>query len=316
MTARTESFAGASLWQGMLELSNPEGGSEEEPTGWYDRRGRETGRSTALGLWAELGEQEDPITRIRDMLLQLLMQRFQSAGFLRYGRGMADSGMRTVMQVNYYEQEQTSFTAQGIAQTEDGRRIEFDVSLEMSRTFVEYTSVSVPNMASVLMDPLVINVDAGVTSLSRQQFRFDLDADGTEEEIAMPTAGSAFLALDRNGDGRINNGSELFGAKTGDGFGELRRYDTDGNGWIDENDAVYQKLRVWYRKEDGTDELVDLKKADVGAIFLGEQRTEFALTGQMGQTQAQIRSTGVFLKESGGVGTIQHVDLAAKSQMV
>ncbi|MBQ7679004.1 MAG: hypothetical protein IJT34_04050 [Butyrivibrio sp.] len=316
MTARTESFAGASLWQGMLELSNPEGGSEEEPTGWYDRRGRETGRSTALGLWAELGKQEDPITRIRDMLLQLLMQRFQSAGFLRYGRGMADSGMRTVMQVNYYEQEQTSFTAQGIAQTEDGRRIEFDVSLEMSRTFVEYTSVSVPNMASVLMDPLVINVDAGVTSLSRQQFRFDLDADGTEEEIAMPTAGSAFLALDRNGDGRINNGSELFGAKTGDGFGELRRYDADGNGWIDENDAVYQKLRVWYRKEDGTDELVDLKKADVGAIFLGEQRTEFALTGQMGQTQAQIRSTGVFLKESGGVGTIQHVDLAVKSQMM
>ena len=56
---------------------------------------------------------------------------------------------------------------------------------------------------------------------------------------------------------------------------------------------------------------MDLKEADIGAIFLGEAETEFSLKGANGGTRGLIRSTGFFLKESGGMGTVQHVDLAA-----
>ena len=49
-----------------------------------------------------------------------------------------------------------------------------------------------------------------------QTFKFDLDADGREDEISMLGKGSGFLALDKNGNGKIDDGSELFGTKSGD----------------------------------------------------------------------------------------------------
>ena len=79
----------------------------------------------------------------------------------------------------------------------------------------------------------------------------------------------------------------------------IRQYDEDGNGWIDENDPIFQKLKVWYKDEEGQDVLMDLKEADIGAIFLGEQATEFSLIGSSFGADAVIRSTGFFLKESG-----------------
>ena len=70
-------------------------------------------------------------------------------------------------------------------------------------------------------------------------------------------------------------------------------------------------MKVWTKDEDGKDILLDLKKADVGAIYLGSADTEFSLKNQdTNDTNAVIRRTGIFLKESGGVGTLQHVDLA------
>mgnify|MGYP000465316364 CR=1 FL=1 len=55
----------------------------------------------------------------------------------------------------------------------------------------------------------------------------------------MLQGGSGYLALNKNGDGVINDGSELFGTASGDGFYDLSMYDEDGNGWIDENDHAY-----------------------------------------------------------------------------
>ena len=123
-------------------------------------------------------------------------------------------------------------------------------------------------------------------------------------------------SADKNNDGKINDGSELFGTKSGDGFRDLRKYDSDGNGWIDENDDVFNKLKVWCKGEHGEDILMDLKEADVGAIFLGSQKTDFTLMGADGSTNGVIRSTGVFLRESTGLaGTVQHVDLALKKAL-
>lgn len=207
------------------------------------------------------------------------------------------------------EQESVSFSATGIVKTADGREIDFGVEMEMSRGFVgSFLESSVENV--VLTDPLVINLEAGSASVSDQKFFFDLDADGDKEEISSLGRGSGFLAYDKNGDGTINDGSELFGTKSGDGFADLARYDEDGNGWIDENDRIFERLKVWTKDAEGNDSLVDLKKADVGAIYLGNTNTQFHLNDASNKTNAVVQKTGVFLRESGTVGTVQHVDLA------
>ena len=241
--------------------------------------------------------------------LDAMFKRFASYGMM----GGAGIGGYSMNMLTYSETEETGFRANGRACTEDGRTIDFNINILMSRSYMEYMNVSIPTMADALCDPLVVNIGSDTADVRDQIFKFDLDADGTEDEISMLGKGSGFLALDKNGDGKINDGSELFGTKSGDGFGDLREYDSDGNGWIDENDDVFSKLKVWCKDENGKDILMDLKEADIGAIFLGEQQTEFSLGGADGYRDGVIRSTGVFLREStGAAGTVQHVDLSLK----
>lgn len=216
----------------------------------------------------------------------------------------------SVASANVTEYETTNFMTQGKVQTEDGRSIDFNVAFSMSRAFS--ASINCMEVSTyILTDPLVINLDTDMTEISDQKFFFDIDSDGKEEEISELGKGSGFLALDKNGDGKVNDGNELFGTKSGDGFKDLAAYDEDGNWWIDENDEIFSKLKVWTKDENGEDVLLDLKEADVGAIYLGNADTQYSFKDESLKTNAVLRKTGVFLKESTGkVGTVSHVDLA------
>lgn len=220
------------------------------------------------------------------------------------------------------EQEDTSFSTVGTVRTKDGREINFNVNVNMSRRCEEYYKEQLNVAEFTLHDPLVINLDTDATELSDQTFYFDLDSDGEEEEISM-LKGSGYLALDKNGDGVINDGSELFGTGNGDGFADLARYDEDGNGWIDENDSIWSKLKIWCKDEKGNDVLYKLSDKGVGAICLQNVSTDFTLQGdrtardgvtEANATNGAIRKTGIFLYENGNVGTVQHVDMAAYAQ--
>lgn len=210
----------------------------------------------------------------------------------------------------YYEEETTSFSSSGIVRTADGREIAFGVEFSMSRAFCQVFEMLTAQDYFVT-DPLVINLDTDMTEVSDFKFLFDLDCDGVKENISFAGAGSGFLALDLNEDGVINDGSELFGTKSGDGFADLAKFDSDGNGWIDEADEIFEKLRVWTKDENGNDMLISLKEADVGAICLGRVGTQFSLNDRLGHTNAFMRSSGVFLRESGGAGTLAQLDLTS-----
>jgi len=208
------------------------------------------------------------------------------------------------------EQESLNFSATGQVVTADGQAIDFQLQLAMQREFVSTASVQVRAGDAKLVDPLVINFNGKATELSGGRFVFDLDADGKTEQLSGLAPGSGFLALDRNKDGKINNGLELFGPATGQGFGELAKLDSDGNGWLDENDPLYAQLRVWMRDQAGNDSLTSLAPNNVGAIFLNPAKTAFALKDSGNALQGQLRESSIFLGENGGTGTVQEVDLA------
>jgi hypothetical protein len=210
-----------------------------------------------------------------------------------------------------YESEAVTFESNGTAITADGRELSFGVSFSMSRTFQEeYSSSDFMQYEQVLTDPLVINLDSNPVSVSDQTFYFDIDCDGVLDEISTLSSGNGFLALDKNGDGIINDGSELFGTRSGNGFSDLAAYDEDQNGWIDEADSIFNKLKVWTKDENGNDKLISLKDADIGAIYLGSSATGYSLKDSDNSTNAYIRSSGIYLKESGGSGVISQIDLA------
>lgn len=107
-----------------------------------------------------------------------------------------------------------------------------------------------------LTDPLVL--DLGNTGIKlgapRRAVEFDIDVDGFTEKLTWPDdKGAHFLVLDRNGNGNIDDGGELFGTSTLDawgrkhttGFGALRSFDSNDDGWIDARDGVYDSLQLW-----------------------------------------------------------------------
>lgn len=213
-------------------------------------------------------------------------------------------------QVSFYESESTAFQAGGTVRTADGREIRFNVDVSMSREFASYYEQNFGLDSVRTCDPLVINLNGDVAGLSDQKFFFDIDGDGVKDQVSMLNSGSGYLALDKNGDGVINDGNELFGPGSGNGFADLAAYDEDGNGWIDENDAIWSQLKIWCKTESGEDQLYTLADKGVGAICLQNAATDFALSGAANQPNGYIRSTGIFLYENGNVGTVQHVDLA------
>jgi hypothetical protein len=219
-------------------------------------------------------------------------------------------------QRSYMEASQHVMSSSGTIELADGRSIEFTLELELQRHHQREGELLLDKQARTLIDPLVINLAGNPDILSSASFEFDMDSDGQVDTFSGLQQGVGFLALDRNDDGVINDGQELFGTQSGNGFDDLALYDSDRNGWIDESDDVFQLLQVWQPPSVDADgnsvegRLLGLTEAGVGAIYLGSGEADVALKDEQNQLQAQIRRQGMFLTEEGDVGSIQQVDFA------
>jgi hypothetical protein len=225
-------------------------------------------------------------------------------------QGTPALGQRWAIMSHYYEEQHTRFSAQGSITTAKGEQIHFDLNLQMSRTFSQQFMAE-RQQGWVMKDPLTVNFGGTPAELTLEKYQFDIDADGQTDSISFVAPGSGFLALDKNGDGLINDGRELFGALSGDGFSDLAAYDEDGNGWIDENDTIFSKLQVWHKDANGLDRLQGLLELNIGAIALANLATPFDFKDAHNNLQGQLKSSGVFLYEDGqGAGSLQQIDLA------
>ena len=205
-----------------------------------------------------------------------------------------------------------TFEALGQVTTEDGRSIDFMLALDYERNIsMEQVNQFVGNRD--LIDPLMINLEGGPVGLSDLTFEFDLDSDGVTEHISQTAGGSGFLVFDKNNNGGIDDGSEMFGPQSGKGYEELREYDDDGNGWIDENDAIFSELGVMSFSAEGR-ETQSLLDAGVGAIFLGSVESNYEVNTESGFYGGQITQSGVALTEDGRTLLVQEVQLQVRPE--
>jgi len=138
-------------------------------------------------------------------------------------------------------------------------------------------------------DPIIVNLTPGpwrLTSAGDGVF-FDIHATGKKVKLGWTARGSnlAFLALDRNGDGIIDDGSELFGnamplrnsQPAPNGFAALAQYDANGDGVIDFKDPIWKSLLLWVdANHDGVcqrNELTPIAKSKITSITLARRWT-------------------------------------------
>lgn len=166
--------------------------------------------------------------------------------------------------------------------------------------------------AKKAVSPLILDLDGdGVETLSYTSgIFFDHDGDGFAEETGWVGKDDGLLVWDRNGNGQIDDGSELFGnnaylpggGRASDGFAALALFDSNGDGKIDANDERFHELRVWRDSNSsaGVDagELMTLSEANVRSIDLGYTRNpggvdaqgnNHALAGGYTRTDGSVR---------------------------
>jgi len=145
------------------------------------------------------------------------------------------------------------------------------------------------------LTPLALDLDGnGVHTLSANAGAvFDVNADGRAENVGWLSASDAWLALDRNGNGLIDDGGELFGSGTTmpdgskalDGFAALRVLDTNHDGVIDARDAAFASLSVWVDANSNarTDagELRSLGQAGIASLSLAANPTAIIDQGNL-----------------------------------
>ncbi|NIA14739.1 MAG: hypothetical protein GWP08_11720 [Nitrospiraceae bacterium] len=178
----------------------------------------------------------------------------------------------------------------------------FNIQMEFSFEFS--AEITIEGAAVKEADPVMFDLDGDGFELSnyRNGAKFDLLGNGSKVQTAFVTGGDAFLALDRNGNGIIDNGKELFGEQHGaaNGFAELAKLDDNGDGVINAKDASFDKLVLFRDNGNGkTDpgELLSLKDAGIAEIRLGYKNVSQTAAG--GNRIAQISS---FLRTDGSVG--------------
>jgi len=178
-------------------------------------------------------------------------------------------------------------------------------------------------------DPLVLDLDGdGIETLGQQAVTyFDHDANGFAELTGWVSGDDGFLALDRDGDGRISDGGELFGDHTvlasgvvaANGLQALAEWDLAANGGnddgvIDAGDNVWSNLRVWRDQDaDGfsdAGELFTLGDLGINAINLGFSDT--GVSDGLGNTQQRV---GHFTRADGTAGTIGEYLLARNATL-
>ena len=177
-------------------------------------------------------------------------------------------------------------------------------SIQMEFSFEFSAEITIESGGVKEGDPIVFDLDDDGFELTsyRDGADFDLLGNGSKVQTAFVTGGDAFLALDRNGNGKIDSGKELFGEQHGaaHGYAELAKLGGNGDGLINAQDSRFNELLLFRdngngRTEEG--ELISLQDAGISEIRLGYNNVSQTAAG--GNRLTQLSS---FLRTDGSTG--------------
>jgi VCBS repeat-containing protein len=176
-------------------------------------------------------------------------------------------------------------------------------------------------------DPLTLDLDGdGLETVGidpNAPILFDHDGDGVANATGWIKPDDGFLVLDRNGNGMIDNGAELFGDSTplsaggtaADGFAALAQEDSNGDGLVNADDAHWNDLRVWRDlNSDGVSqdgELFTLEALGIAGIHVAksENTTRLADGNQIADLGSYIRTDGTEGAVGQVTGALADIDL-------
>ncbi len=124
-----------------------------------------------------------------------------------------------------------------------------DLKFRKTQTETKKTELSLEDLGIIKVDPLVLDMNGDGIDLTKagEGAIFDIDADGKLDSTAWVKGDDAMLVYDENGNGKIDNGKELFGDQNGaqNGFAELAKHDKNSDGKISFLDPVYKALKLY-----------------------------------------------------------------------
>ena len=185
--------------------------------------------------------------------------------------------------------------------TSGGESTSFQVNIQMEFSFEFSATVQVGEGQVQESDPITLDLDGDGIELTRygNGARFDITGKGQAATTAFVTGGDAFLAIDRNGNGIIDSGKELFGDQNGarNGYEELAKLDSNLDGVINKLDKDFAKLVLFKDNGNGrTDpgELVSLTQAGIVELSLNHQNVNLKAAGgnRIGQIASYRRADG------------------------
>lgn len=173
-----------------------------------------------------------------------------------------------------------------------------------------------PNIFNLTMrDPIILDLNGDgiqLTPLTGSNVYFDYAGDGFAERSGWVSPNDGILAIDLNGNGKIDNGLELFGSPTQDGFAILEKLDTNADGVINALDANFDKLLVWRDlNQNGVSdagELQFLAQAGIASISLSTQKLNGTNAGN------GLGYEAIFTRTNGTFGTAETVYFNTDSQ--
>lgn len=199
-------------------------------------------------------------------------QNFDSENSISTSTKLPATTQKDVTYAVSYSQEETSQRQLTVNNS--------NFSLEESASRSERLSISTETSITEQQqsDPLILDLDFNGFKFSSTEnnIQFDLNADGQLDSISNLIGADAFLAIDLNKNGVIDNGLELFGDVGGakDGFTDLQKYDQNNDGIINAQDRIFDQLLLLSFSEEGIQQTRQLSDQGIASLNLTSKQLE------------------------------------------
>jgi len=204
--------------------------------------------------------------------------------------------------------QQLNYQVQGTFNLNE-QELSLNYNFALSSESTSYSKTEIT--AAALKDPLIVQFGSQGLGAIIGQKDFAINKDDIIDNLPLFSGDVGYLVFDKNNNQQADNGSELFGPKTGQGFAELALLDSNKNGFIDAEDQQFEQLYLWQPSESNTqaEQWLSLKEAKIQAISLSAINTPFDFYDQQGQIQAKLRQSSFAISDEGYGRGVHQVDV-------